>query len=140
MTECNGCGRCCDPVVLPWTPQLLERTTGIIDDRTREWALHEIKLLPRREGLARTRGYIAQGGITTALVNGTAVTMFSHFYECQWYDPDTRTCGNYDNRPSVCRGFPWYDDPPDHRKAIPDECEYNLDVGRPVTIRSTHGT
>lgn len=28
------------------------------------------------------------------------------WYTCKYYDPETRNCTNYENRPSICREFP----------------------------------
>lgn len=136
MTDCNGCGRCCDPVVLPYTQNEIRRLLpgyGLIEDENRRFVLEDLTpIRPRRRGLEMVSDYMAEGAKSSALHLGEPMILFSHFYECRWYDRETRQCLNYDDRPPMCREFPTYGDWPDPTKAIPPECSYNADCGRPV--------
>lgn len=58
----------------------------------------------------------------------------NHFYSCNFLDRETRLCTN-DNRPYICRGFPWYGDEPEERplalgsdNGAYKRCGYWLDV------------
>lgn len=142
MTDlCNGCGGCCDPVPLAFTPDLVRRIPlrrwleAGFTERDRDWILNDLTRLPRREGRERA-GYMTQGGITYGSVHGEFVAAVTHFYSCRWYDPDARRCTNYENRPSMCSGYPWYGNPPDPLMALPPECGHRVEIGQPVTIRT----
>ena len=51
------------------------------------------------------------------------------FYECRHYNIETRQCLDYENRPSICRGFPWYGKEPvvSTLDELPD-CGYREDL------------
>lgn len=61
-----------------------------------------------------------------------------YFYRCRWFDRDTRTCTNYDDRPPGCRDYPWgaTGGVPDPRAALPPSCSFRADIGLPVYLRS----
>jgi Fe-S-cluster containining protein len=51
----------------------------------------------------------------------------AHFYTCDRIGDDGR-CMAYEERPLVCRGYPWYDAPP-RDIPLPDaECGYLVDL------------
>jgi len=37
---------------------------------------------------------------------------WANYYQCDAYDPATRRCTVYAERPPVCQGFPWYGEAP----------------------------
>lgn len=133
MTDCNGCGRCCDPVAIPATLDEARASLPRNDEerRNRSWMLTHLTPIRRRDGLDRVADYMRRG-ITDALIGGELVTLVTHFYECDLYDPTTRRCTDWANRPPLCGGFPWYDSPPDDTKALPLECSFRADIGLPV--------
>lgn len=137
MGTCNGCGRCCDPVVLH-ASQLQVGLSFPTDDAeteaNREFILTHLHPMNRREGL-RLADYLTAGVTVMGLPGtpGSEVFVWSMFYSCDFYDRDTKQCGAYDRRPPMCSGYPWYGEPPDPRKAIPPECSYLEDI--PVTMR-----
>lgn len=55
-----------------------------------------------------------------------------YFYNCRWFDRDTRSCTNYDDRPPMCRDYPHYGHAPNPAKALPVCCSFRADVGQPV--------
>lgn len=133
--SCNECGACCDPVVSPVSPQQL--TNGVVDEvfgpqQARWMRDHLTPIRPRREGLAKVRDW--NSGMTEWLLRGEPVILLSWFYRCDLFDEDTRRCIDWDHRPAMCRGYPWYDDGPDERKALPPTCSYREDIGQPVEI------
>lgn len=138
----DGCGACCDPVVSPFTPDMLRRIAPWQLDEDgkadRAFMLEHLTHLSRREGLARAR-YLTQGGITFGSIDGgrTMYELWSQFYSCDRFDPESRQCTAYAERPPMCRDYPWYGDPADPAKALPDTCTHLAEVGRqpvPVTI------
>ena len=141
MTKCNGCGGCCDPVVASMTHDDLRRILPIQLDaeqaENRQFMLNHLTPISRGEGLRRAP-HLTQGGITFAFVAGRPVEVFSVFYECDFYDRETRSCQAYDARPPMCSQYPWYGGRPDPSAALPGPCEFHLDVGRvPVPFDPT---
>lgn len=137
--QCNGCGGCCNPVALTYRP--IDVLTGKVlhlTDADRRWVLEDLTPISRREGLERSP-HMSQGGRTAYLHEGEPVLLWTHFYECRHYDPETRQCMNYDNRPDICSGYPWFDMPPEPNLALPLECSFREDIGQPVVIRSADG-
>lgn len=130
--ECNGCGACCDPVVLPYTQR---QVAGMLPDEyltadERRFVLEDLTPITRRDGMARA-SYLS-AGVTVMGQPGSpesVVLAWSAFYTCRHYDPETRRCGNYANRPRMCREYPWYGDGPDPAKALPGPCAYRADRG-----------
>lgn len=106
VTECNGCGSCCDPVTLSVSQDDVRRLLPYqVGARTRQWVLEELRPLSRREGLERAPWL---KGRQTMQIGPDGKPDFtpSHFYECTNLDPVTRQCNRYDDRPPVCRNFP----------------------------------
>lgn len=134
VTACNGCGRCCDPVALPFTQQEAARCLpDMMDPANRRWVLDDLTPIRRKDALAMVRDYMHGGKSSFALTpTAPAQVMFTHFYSCRHYNPESRQCEAYDMRPPICEGFPWYDQSPDSSKAIPPECSFNADIGQPV--------
>jgi Fe-S-cluster containining protein len=67
-------------------------------------------------------------------------TLGAYYYRCKWFDQETRKCTNYENRPPMCRDYPWHGRPPTEWKALPKTCGFlwDLDVEPepiPVSIR-----
>jgi Fe-S-cluster containining protein len=48
------------------------------------------------------------------------------FFECENFDTEANRCKDYENRPWICREFPYYDhEILDDRVKLPDGCAYN---------------
>jgi Fe-S-cluster containining protein len=91
----------------------------------------------RRDNRAR---YLKQGGITFGSIDGgrTMYEVWSQFYSCDQFDPESRRCTAYADRPPMCRDYPWYGDPADPAKALPDTCTHLTEIGRqPVPVEIT---
>lgn len=135
MTDCNGCGSCCDPVTLPWTQRQVQMTLpgSIMDAETRRWVLEDLTPISRREGLRRTPWLQREGAVVIAFMGDEVIVDAHSYYDCKHFDRETRRCTNYENRPQPCRDYPWYDGTPTPAAALPGWCSFNADVGREVT-------
>ena len=51
----------------------------------------------------------------------------AHLYTCDRLGADGR-CTVYEERPLVCRGYPWYDGPPREMPLADPECGYAVDL------------
>jgi Fe-S-cluster containining protein len=51
----------------------------------------------------------------------------AHLYTCDRLGADGR-CTVYEERPLVCRGYPWYDRPPREMPLADPECGYAVDL------------
>lgn len=112
---------------------------GMMDERDRQWLLNDLTPITRREGLRRSPHYhngISEFGVRHPVTGAiTHVPVVTLFYECCHYDRETRRCLNYEHRPPVCSGYPWYDERVDPAKALPEACEYRRDIGQvPVAL------
>jgi Fe-S-cluster containining protein len=133
MTECNGCGACCDPVVSVVSPLMLQRQTAdeIIGADEADWMrVHLTPIRPRRAGLDKVSGWMKGVSQFQQPATGQMVLMLSWFYSCDLYDVESKRCTDWDNRPNQCRGYPWYGQPPEANKALPPPCEFRRDIGQ----------
>jgi Fe-S-cluster containining protein len=137
MTECNGCGDCCDPFQMIYSPASIKlgRVIGdTIGDRINDdelaFARAHLRPLSRAEGLRMVPW--GKGGYSTFFVNGTWQFLAAWYYRCDLFDTATRRCTDYEHRPDCCRDYPWYGMAPDPSKVLPPRCSFNADVGRPV--------
>lgn len=58
---------------------------------------------------------------------------YPQFYECVNFDRETRRCTKYEDRPPVCRDYPYYG----QRQlapniALPHWCSFRADIGQEV--------
>jgi Fe-S-cluster containining protein len=141
--DCNGCGACCDPFVTIIAPIHLQDGTAerVIERPEADWMRRHLTPMRRADGLDRCGDWMQAGGWSDVpavrnLVGQVArmqvALIPSHFYQCDIFDPVTRRCTDYSNRPEVCRGYPWYGSAPDANKALPLMCSYRADAGLPV--------
>lgn len=144
MTECNGCGGCCNPVALAVTVSeamaLLPTDSAIprrpgeqrIDPRTRQWIIHELTPITKRQAV-ELRPELEGRRTSIRLGDGTYSPRPTRYYRCRWYEEDTRQCTNYENRPDVCRDYPPFGPIPEGMEpGMPLTCSYRADYGLPV--------
>lgn len=96
MTECAGCGDCCETVV---------PNTSVPDLRRK---LQN----PRLAGAAR-REYTKIVNMLTeradpVFPSGKRGRPGKPAYRCRHFNAQTRRCEAHDERPLMCRGYPWY--------------------------------
>jgi Fe-S-cluster containining protein len=112
VTACAGCGDCCESIVLsisPWEIDALAEETGGEDP---------IFIRAHWTPTGETRDAAGNPG---------------YEYVCRRLDPETRRCTAHDDRPHVCRGYPWYDDPSPEGKVarapfLHRRCSHLIDV------------
>lgn len=51
-----------------------------------------------------------------------------YFYTCNMLDKETRLCTAHDERPPVCRDYPWYDRKPSGKSLVSKRCGFWYDV------------
>lgn len=129
MAECNSCGACCHPFTMVYSPFDLVRLGGTLDAGERRF--YEDHLTPMRRADGRRMAWW-NSGWSEMIIDGHPQLIAAHYYKCDRYDPVAKRCTDYENRPDVCRGFPWYGQSPDPRKILPPTCSFNADIGRPV--------
>lgn len=140
VTDCNRCGECCDPVVLAFTKAELRRMNAGegITEEDRAFVLEHMHQLPAREGLHRAAHYNGRFdnvGRENTVTGGVEVRGDrSTFYRCDFFDDDPtsptyRQCTAHEQRPPLCRGFPYYGRPPgESGKFLPLDCSYRIDL------------
>jgi Fe-S-cluster containining protein len=117
--ECNGCGACCRVIMLEQSPEdvrqmaALTRVLGIPSDHV--FAAEHWRPLTREEAMARNPFYTSR------------LRPDVHLYACDRLGPDGR-CLAYEERPLVCRGYPWYGEPPKAMPLADAECGYRVDL------------
>ncbi|HEU5034036.1 MAG TPA: YkgJ family cysteine cluster protein [Mycobacteriales bacterium] len=103
---CSACGDCCDPVWYPLGPADIRQsaaTTGSAD-------------LVFAAAHWQPTGARTDDGL--------------HAYRCDRFDAASRLCTAHDERPPICRGYPWYDDAPGTRLVLlPTRCSFRAVIG-----------
>lgn len=130
MSECNGCGTCCDPFQMAYGPADIIALGLRLDAHERAFYLEHLTPIKRGDGRRMVAHW--SGGWSELYFGGAATVVPSFFYQCDRYDAVAKRCTDYENRPDVCRGYPWYGEAPDPNKALPPTCSYLADVGKPV--------
>lgn len=132
---CARCGECCEKIWLNadprrWSAKALE---GIPDPRTEDgwayWLEHGHKDADRDQVLAN----YDPAGHKRADADFTAAHFAEHcdgHWTCDAYDPEHGECTAHEDRPPLCQGFPWYDEPPSAERAehVHRECSYLADL------------
>ena len=98
-------GRCCRDFIIRRSPKELRRDA---DEATPRWKAEYTK-------------------IADMVVHLRATGRFGdeHHYTCKHFDSETNNCTDYENRPEMCRNYP-YGDPCGF-----EECEWNPDSPKP---------
>jgi Fe-S-cluster containining protein len=87
IDSCDGCGACCQVVTSPPFRRVFNEGGEDAWERLK-WERPDLLA----ELLADERARRASGGPF-------------HGTPCLWYDPESRRCRHYDDRPSACRAF-----------------------------------
>jgi Fe-S-cluster containining protein len=116
---CNGCGACCRVIVLAQAPDevarmaALTRVLGIPSDHV--FVAEHWRPLTRDEAMQRNPFYTSR------------LPADAHLYTCDRLGDDGR-CTAYEERPLVCRGYPWYGDAPRDVPLADADCGYAVDI------------
>lgn len=130
--RCNQCGNCCERIPLNTTKTALR------------------KQKPETEKGRANRSFV--------LAHWTWVGRWGkqQVYSCDAFDPVTRQCTAHDERPPICREYPWYGRSPNKEQLMAEpeklgSCSYWFDIpkkewpdgiapyrlgGTPVAIRT----
>lgn len=126
-----GCGICCKVVKLTITQTDYERMAFLYGtgdkvhklDPKFDWShvLGHFRPISRGEAL-RINPYLEQNSPPHA---------GNTFYTCDWYNQETKLCKHYNDRPPICRDYPFYGKQLtiDEKWYTPD-CGYIEDVGK----------
>lgn len=127
MGECNLCGACCRVLMLEQSPDEVQalaavtKVLGIPSDH--QFAAEHWHPLTRDEAVARNPFYVSR------------LAADVHLYWCDQLGDDNR-CRAHDTRPMVCRGYPWYDQPPREMPLADPECGYKVDLAVSGSVAS----
>jgi Fe-S-cluster containining protein len=123
---CNQCGACCRVLTLEQSPHevkamaMLTGVLGIPSDSS--FAAVHWHPLSREEAMQRNPFYTSR------------LPLDAHLYWCDQLGEDGR-CMAYENRPLVCRGYPWYDHPVFEMELADPSCGYFQDIVMELVIR-----
>ncbi len=108
MTDCSRCGDCCDPVWYPLSPADIRQ--GAV---TAAGTTHAADLEFAAAHWAHT-GAVDDDG--------------RYAYACDRFDQHARLCTAHDERPPICRGYPWYDGATTTLVLLPARCAFRADL------------
>lgn len=126
MDLCNKCGACCRVLTLEQSPAEVQaiaavtKVLGIPSDHV--FAAEHWHPLTREEALQRNPFYVLR------------LPADAHLYRCDQLGADGR-CMAHATRPLVCRGYPWYDQPPREMALADQDCGYIYDYVTEFVIR-----
>ena len=126
MSLCNQCGACCRVLTLEQSPEELKATAavtsvlGIPSDAI--FAAQHWHPLTREAAMQRNSFYTSR------------LPSDAHLYSCDQLGADGR-CMAYDDRPLVCRGYPWYGETPRDMTLADPDCGYRYDIVTEFVIR-----
>lgn len=125
MNLCNQCGACCRVLTLRQSPDEVQamasitKVLGIPSDTI--FAAEHWHPLARVEAMRRNPFYTSR------------LPADAHLYSCDQLGDDGR-CMAYETRPLVCRGYPWYEQPPREMELADPTCGYFYDIVREFVI------
>lgn len=113
MTECARCGDCCDPVLLP--ADAAEVVFGGLKGYGpgTDWYRKHLHF----------RRFRGEHQLTRDVLLSAAVE-----FDCDYFDQDTRQCMAYDDRPAMCRNYPFYGREPKADSTMGGRCSFLADV------------
>lgn len=125
---CNGCGECCNPVTL--LPERVAYLTRFYDrgnpdtepEKFPELDLSDPVVLDKAREHYHNGRYVVEHWTDRTLDPDGIVSV-----RCPFYDKYTGACKNYDDRPPLCSGFPWYGKAPGEVttvRQLPPPCGY----------------
>ena len=132
MTECQpGCGACCSPVGLGYSQLELYNKPSRVNDDDYDFIMDHLTQITRKQAL-ELNPWLKSARLYQLDINNE-LTMTSTYYVCDFFDTETRLCMNHENRPPLCRAYPWAGGAPNPELQLPPTCSFRADVGREVT-------
>ena len=126
MSLCNQCGACCRVLTLEQSPEEIQAMASITSvlgiPSDMPFAAKHWHPLTRAEALQRNPFYVLR------------LPADAHLYACDQLGDDGR-CMAYAERPLVCRGYPWYDQPIREMELADRNCGYHYDEVMEFVIR-----
>lgn len=116
MTECARCGDCCDPVLLSAgaAEYVFSDAAGVPEPGgQREWARRHLHFRRFRGEHQLTGSVRLDAGVE---------------FDCGYFDKATRQCTAYDDRPAMCRDYPFYGRQPQADSTMGGRCSFLADV------------
>lgn len=111
-TECNRCGDCCRVICVNLTKRRMRE--GTVEDAM--FVLKHWHRISRAEARLRNPGVLPH-------------PPDHYYYECDAFDAEQNLCTAQDDKPMVCKGFPWYGrDPNDSALKGLSRCSFWTDV------------
>ena len=126
LNLCNRCGACCRVLVLDQSPAEIQQMAaltavlGIPSDH--QFAAAHWHPLTRAEAMQRNPFYTSR------------LPEDAHLYSCDQLGADG-SCQAYEQRPLVCRGYPWYQQEPRDMPLADARCGYVHDIVSEFVIR-----
>jgi Fe-S-cluster containining protein len=126
VSLCNQCGACCRVLTLEQSPEEIQAMAavtsvlGIPSDMP--FAAAHWHPLSRAEAMERNPFYVMR------------LPHEAHLYSCDRLGDDGR-CLAYEERPLVCRGYPWYEQPIREMELADANCGYHYDEVMEFVIR-----
>lgn len=129
MTECSMCGDCCENIAL-------NVDLGTLVNSTASGQVNKSQPLG---GWYRDAAFIRANFIPTGEVRREGKRV-KQVLKCLKFDTETRTCTAHNERPSLCRRYPWYDeDPKKGDTTMGGRCSFLADTYSMLPIVSING-
>jgi len=126
MPSCNKCGACCRVLTLPQSPDEVRQIAAVTSilgmPSDHRFAAEHWHPLTRAEAMQRNPLYTMQ------------LKPDAYLYRCDMLGDDG-LCKAHETRPSVCRGYPWYDEPPRDMPLADPDCDFYEDVVMEFVVR-----
>ena len=99
--HCKRCGNCCRAIPIDFTKKELP------DDASRDFVRRHWKGISRKRAFEVISSFsgLSSKSLWFRINNDNRK---KRWYACDCLDEKTNLCGCYENRPPVCRGFPFY--------------------------------
>ena len=133
--SCQMCGTCCKAIVLPVSHDELKEYGSVREylngGITREdlWNDDPIFIYLNWKPITKEEAFEINPRLKVweNISNGGVVNKMN-FWTCTKHDPITNICLVHENRPRVCRGFPWYGVEPTSQPLYTKDCGYMVDI------------
>ena len=112
MTECAQCGMCCEAIPINFTKKKMREDPELSIMESPKFILKHWRRISKKEAQRRLPG----------------IGSHQVYYECLKYDSENKLCTAHDEKPPVCRDFPWYGKDPTPLGIYLPKCSFWNDV------------